>query len=437
MYQSGFVRKPVLEEGLSRMKYQAIPLIYAANEHFKNTIRFAVEFNEDIDPASLIYAVEQVQKRYPYFSVKIEKEGEAFTLAENDLPFVIAADEKPVCLNSTASNGHLLAFARKDRTVWVDVSHFICDGNGLAPLVKTLVCYYEEHRYGIDGIDTGSIRLVTDKIDEEEYLYPFPETPIPNTDAISIRPREYTPFFFEDSLFDDKGNYAYNLQIPQKDLMRYAKSGDGSPVSFISVMLFEALMDLYPETDKDIVFQIPHEYRKVLNRPLSHDCLARVFPVKLAAKDRNKSLEMLNISVRGQIVLGSDESADIEAINGMLKLNAYMQTLPLEGKKQAMLGLVAGSLKKGTFGVSYTGNISWGGLEKHIRDIHLYAGENGRHDSLGVELFTLGDVFSLCLMQPGKNPAFVRKLIQSFARHGIECRLMSEERYQLADYKLP
>ena len=27
--------------------------------------------------------------------------------------------------------------------------------------------------------------------------------------------------------------------------------------------------------------------------------------------------------------------------NGMLQLNAYMQSLPLEGKKQAMLGLVA------------------------------------------------------------------------------------------------
>ena len=53
------------------MHYQVIPLIYAANEHFRNTIRFAIEFFEDIHPDALRHAVEQVQKRYPYFSVNI------------------------------------------------------------------------------------------------------------------------------------------------------------------------------------------------------------------------------------------------------------------------------------------------------------------------------------------------------------------------------
>ena len=419
------------------MKYPVIPLIYAANAQFKNTIRFAIEFLEEIDPEALSYAVGQVQKRYPYFSVRIEKEGEAFVLAENSLPFVIAAGEKPVCLNSAASNGHLLAFAWKERTLWVDISHFICDGNGLAPLVKTLAYYYVERRYGSSGIDTGSIRLVTDAIAEEEYLYPFPEAPIPSEGALPLKPKEAHPYAFEDDFFDGEGNYAYNLQVRQQDMMQYAKGNDGSPVSFVTVMLFEALMNLHPEMEEDIVIQIPHEYRKVLHRPLSHDCLARVFTVKLAAKDRNKSVEMLNTLVRGQIILGSDPSADIEAINGMLQLDAYMRTLPLEGKKQAMLGLVAGSLAKNTFGVSYTGNIGWGGLEKYIRDVHLYAGENHRHGSLSVELFTLGDAFSLCVMQPGKNPAFIQELTRCFALHGIDCRLMSEERFHLADYDLP
>jgi hypothetical protein len=419
------------------MMYCVIPLIYAANEQFKNTIRFAVEFYEDINPEALQYAVKQVQKRYPYFSVKIEKEGESFILAENDLPFVITADEKPVCLNSKASNMHLLAFAWKERTVWIDISHFICDGNGVAPLVKTLVYYYVERRYGGDGIDTINIRLVTDNIPEGEYAYPFPATPLPNENSLSIPQRTYDPFLFPDELFDGDGSYAYNLQVSQKALMKYAKSNDGSPVSFICVMLYRALMSLYPDMSSDIVFSIPHEYRKALGRPLSHDCLARVLTAKLAAKDGDKSTETLNTAVRGQIILGSDESADIAAINGMLQLSAYMQSLPLEGKKQAILGLIARSLAKNTFGVSYTGNISWGGMEKHIRDVHLYAGENNRHQTISVEVFTLGDNFSICVMQPGKNPVFVQELIRCFASCGIECMLVSEERFHLADYEFP
>ena len=99
------------------MQYKVIPLIYAANERFKNRIRFAIEFCENIDIDALKYAVEQVQKRYPYYSVKIEKDGEDFVLSENNLPFVISEGETPVCLNSAASNGHLIALAWKERTV--------------------------------------------------------------------------------------------------------------------------------------------------------------------------------------------------------------------------------------------------------------------------------------------------------------------------------
>ena len=102
-----------------------------------------------------------------------------------------------------------------------------------------------------------------------------------------------------------------------------------------------------------------------------------------------------------------------------------------------MLGLVAGSLAKNTFGVSYTGNISWGGMEKYIQDVHLYAGENNRRQTISVEVFTLGDSFSVCVMQPGRNPLFVQELIRCFAGCGIECMLVSEERFHLADYELP
>ncbi|MBO5551095.1 MAG: hypothetical protein J5966_03970 [Lachnospiraceae bacterium] len=420
------------------MKFQVIPLIYAANEQFKNTIRFAVEFHENISPDALEYAVSQVQKRYPYYSVKIEREGEGFVLAENSAPFVINADEKPVCLNSEASSLHLLAFAWKERTIWADISHFICDGNGLVPMIKTLVYYYVEKRYGSNGIDTDGIRLVTDVIPEEEYAFPFPDTPIPNNNSLSIPKKTYEPFLFEDGLFDGNGSYAYNLQVSQQELMKYAKSNDGSPVSFICVMLYKALMKLYPEINRDIVFTIPHEYRKALRRPLSHDCLARVLNVNIAADKRDMPLELLNTGVRGQIILGSDESADIDAINGMVQMNAYMQSLPLEEKTRTILGLISkGALVKNTFGVSYSGNFGWNGMEKYIRDIHGYAGERTRHQTISVEVFTIGESFSLCLMQPGKNPVFMQELIRCFGSCGIDCRLMSEERFHLADYELP
>lgn len=54
------------------------------------------------------------------------------------------------------------------------------------------------------------------------------------------------------------------------------------------------------------------------------------------------SVELLNTVVRGQIILQSDESADIDTINGMVRLNTYMQSLSLEEKKQTMYGIISG-----------------------------------------------------------------------------------------------
>ena len=419
------------------MEYRVLPLFYAANERFRNTIRFTLELTEDIDIEALKYAAERVKMRYPYFSVRIRTKEESYVLEENEKPFVISEDGTPKCLNSKESNDHLLAFAFEENRIFIDVSHFIADGNGIAPVTKTLLYYYIEKRYGAGGIDTEGLRLVTDPVQEDEYLYPFPETPLPKQEELTVKQKEYDTFFFVDTFFDAAGPYSYHLLVKQEELMQCSRSNDGSPVSFISVMMFKALMALYPDMEKDILFQVPHEYRKQLGRPLSHDCLARVFTVRLSGKNKSMDIERLNTAVRGQIILGSDPAADIEAINGMVKLGAYMQTLTLEGKKQTMLGAVAGSLAAHTFGISYTGRISWGGMEKYLRNVYPYAGENRFSGRIGVEVFTMGQYFSLCVMQPGRNPAFVNELVKEFGSCGIKCTIEGEERYKLPDFMLP
>ena len=74
------------------MTYKVSPIFYAANENFKSTVRFVLELKENIDLDSLRYATEQVQLRYPYFSVRINEGGEEYFLPHNDLPFVITED---------------------------------------------------------------------------------------------------------------------------------------------------------------------------------------------------------------------------------------------------------------------------------------------------------------------------------------------------------
>ncbi len=418
------------------MKYKALPLIYLVNEHFKNTLRFAIEMKDEIDLDALRYAVDQVQIRYPYFSVQVETEGEDYVLVDNARPFVIAEGEKPLCLCSAEANYHVMSFSVSGHTVYTDIVHFICDGNGFIPVAKTLAYYYIERRYGTDGIDTATINLVSDPVAEEEYAYPYPDAPLPTEGGTPPTPPVNDPFVFDDSFFDSEGAYAYNLLIPQRELMACARANGGSPVSLISSLLYRGMAVLFPDSEKDIVFLIPHQYRKALGRPLSHDSLTRVFPVQLGRDMRDKSLEELNASLREQIRRGSDMAADIAAINGTLQLHAYFKTLSLAQKKAVMPGLAAKALLGHTFGVSYTGNIPWGGLEQYIRDAHGYAGENKRSGTLSIEVFTVGDYFSLCVMQPGKNPALVDTFMQQLAGEGVSCRIASEGRYEMPDCEI-
>lgn len=419
------------------MQYKVMPLLYSGNEKFKNTIRFSVEFIDVIDFDSLSYAVKQVKKRYPYFSVKIKEQNEEFVLVSNPKPFIISKKNRPICLNSRESNEHLLAFAYDNNIISVDISHFICDGNGLIPLVKTLCYYYILRRYNDSGIDVSNIYTTKDNINDEEYLYPIPNSPLLEEHSETYQFESDNRFSFDTDFFKGDSAYAYHLQIKQADLMKFAKSNHGSPLSLISIMLYKAVIEIFPQTDKDIIFQIPHTYRETLKKPLSHDCLASVVFAKLSPKQKGEDMGFLNDTFREQISLGCNKASDIRTINGLIQLDAYMDTLPLSGKKKTMQEIISSTLLPHTFGVSYTGNISWGGMEKYIADVHPYAGEMRKDTTISAEIFTIGEYFSLCIMQKGKNPVFVKQLIKCFDNVGIECILRGEIAYQLPDYLIP
>ena len=170
---------------------------------------------------------------------------------------------------------------------------------------------------------------------------------------------------------------------------------------------------------------------------MAHDSLIRVMSACLSARVKDDSVKNLNMILREQMLDGCDEINDIKVINSIILLDSHLKTLPLEAKMKKMQELVTGVMdKQHTCFISYTGNVLWGGMEKYIRDVHVYAGEKKRHD-ISVEIFTCGDHFSICFMQPGKNPAIVEELVKCMKESGITCELTSEGHFDLPDFTLP
>ena len=399
-----------------------------------NTVRFTMEFTEPVREKALRHAVEAGMKRYPYFAVKIVRCAENWVLEENNRSFVISPENKTVCLGSEEANGHLVAFAYEENAVSIDMSHYIADGTGMTPLFKTIAWYYLKEVHPEAELDASDIRLSGSDIPPEEENHPFPAELLPETGEAATF--EADALLIPDDRFDDLGVYAYHLQVAQAKFVRFARANGGSPVSMLTALLSELIRAQFPEAGKDIVCGIPHQLRGVLGKPLAHDNLIAMPFVKITPEMKGLTLAELNRNIREQLRKNAGEEADIRTVNGMMQLDAYLDQMPLAVKQQTIQEIVAESRRPFTFSVSYTGQVSWGGMERYIRDVHFYVDENVISEKVECEVYTIWDCFSLTVMQHGKNDFLVSALEKELNARGVPCHRTGEKRYRLCAFQL-
>ena len=416
------------------MKFKPNPLLYGANKDFFSTFRLAIRMKDTVDYDLLSQSVEKVMVRYPYFCVFPEREEENIVLRYNKRPLPVFPDDRTVILGSEESGGHLISFGCKDKTIFIDCSHYIADGMGVDPLLKSLLYVYASERYGTEGLESERIRMLDSTICDGEHAYPFPDSPM-NTEDLYVLPEIPQEAYGLDPIaFDDEGLYAYHLHIPQKKMMEKASSSDGSPVSFISVLLYRALHRLDSNIDKPIVAHVQHQYRAVLRAPMSHHSLVNYIPVTMPPRLRKWDVEKQNTVVRGQVILKGGKEADIASINRLIE--AFPSDSSLADKKDAMARYAEKSILGKTFGISYVGKMDWCGLERYVDDLHAYIGEKHTKNMLLVEVMTVGEDFSLTFMQSGRGEKYLNAFMEEIRSLGIPVTLVGEERYMLCNTEL-
>ena len=411
------------------MKFKPNPLLYGANKDFFSAFRLAIRMKDAVDYDLLSRSVEKVMVRYPYFCVFPEREEENIVLRYNKRPLPVFPDDRTVTLGSEDSHGHLISFGCKDKTIFIDCSHYIADGMGIDPLMKSLLCLYASKRYGTDGLETERIRMPDSTICDGEHAYPFPNSPT-NTEDLYVLPEiPQEAYGLDPMAFDDEGLYAYHLHIPQKEMMEKASSSDGSPVSFISVLLYRALHRLDSNIDKPIVAHVQHQYRAVLRAPMSHHSLVNYIPVTMPPRLSKWDVEMQNTVVRGQVILKGGKETDIASINRLIE--AFPSEGSLADKRAAMARYAEKSILGKTFGISYVGKMDWCGLERYVDDLHAYIGEKHTNNMLIIEVMTVGEDFSLTFMQSGRGEKYLNAFMDELRSLQIPVNLVGEERYKL------
>ena len=417
------------------MNFKPNPLLYGASGDFFSTFRLAIRMKDTVDYDLLSRSVEKAMVRYPYFCVFPEREGETLVLHHNERPLPVFPDDRAVTLGSNDSRGHLISFGCKDDTIFIDCSHYIADGMGIDPLMKSLLYLYVSKRYGGEGLATERIRMPESPISDAEHDYPFPDRAI-EAEGLDIHPELPDDVYGLDSgAFDNRGLYAYHLHVPQKAMMAKASSSDGSPVSFLSVLLYRALHRLDPDIDKSIVAHVQHQYRAALRAPLTHHSIVNYIPVTLAPRLSKWDVEKQNTVVRGQVILKGGIDADIASVNRLIE--AFPSEASFAEKKDAMARYAESSIRGKTFGISYVGKMDWFGLEPYVKDLHAYIGEKYTKNMLLIEVMTIDEDFSLTFMQSGRGEKYLNALIEEIRALDIPVNLVGEERYKLCDTCLP
>ena len=413
------------------MKFKPNPLLYGANRDFLSTFRLAIRMKDAVDYDILSRSINKAMVRYPYFCVFPEREGENLMLRFNKRPLPIFPDDRTVTLGSNDTGGHLISFGCKDNTIFIDCSHYIADGMGIDPLMKSLLWLYVSERYGTEGLETKRIRMPDSPVCDEEHAYPFPDRVI-EAEAIDIIPASPKEAYgLEREAFDKDGFYAYHLHIPQRAMMAKASSSDGSPVSFLSVLLYRAFHRLDQNIDKPVVAHVQHQYRAALHIPMSHHSLVSYIPVVLAPRLNKWDVEKQNTVVRGQVILKGGYEADIAALNRLIE--AFPSEASFADKVDVMTRYAEESINGKTFGISYVGKMDWCGLERYVDDLHAYIGEKHTKNMLLVEVMTVGEDFSLTFMQSGRGEKYLNAFTQEILALDIPVSLVGEERYSLCN----
>ena len=417
------------------MQFTPNPLVYGAHEDFLSSFKIVITMRDNVDHALLVDVVNSAIKRYPYFCVFPEKNGESIKLQFNQAPVPVFEDGRCVVLGTKESNGHLLAFGCEGRRIILHASHYIADGMGISPLLMSVLYLYIDKKYGADGLNSERILKPNDPISDAEYAYPFPKPTL--MEETKIPKKVLGQAYSLDSLaFDDKGLYAYHLHIPQRAMMAVANTSDGSPVSFLSVMLFRALSSLDKELSKSVVAHVQHQYRSAIKAPVSRHSLVRYIPIELSPKIRERNVEFQNTIVRGQIILDSEPENDLFSVNRLVSVFQKNNCLTLAEKQHAMQRYIDSSIHSKTFGISYVGKMDWCGMEKYVEDIHAYIGEKHTPNMLLIEVMTIGEDFSINFMQSGKGTRYLDAFIEEIKKLEIPVRLVGEERYTLCNTKI-
>jgi len=177
--------------------------IFPANlsEEVTSVFRLTAVLKKPLKIAPLMKAISLVEKRFPYYKVRLKKGFFWYYLEHAPLPFTVEVDDKKPC-RKFSKNGLLTRILVRNNKISVEFSHILTDGSGAFQFLKTILIQYSRE-CGASILDDFPFYRPGEEISDEEY-----------EDA-------YNRYFKEDIPRTVKSSKAFHLPWQLKTLPRF------------------------------------------------------------------------------------------------------------------------------------------------------------------------------------------------------------------------
>ena len=397
------------------------PNFYSESRNSSIVMHYEMRMKDPVDGVILDWAVNYASQRYPYFKVRVDREGESLVINPNPLPIVVRYGiDKPVALCSRESNFHVCAVIYQDNTIFFELSHMMSDGQGRQPWVKSILYYYLSKRYGVQ-LDPTDINLVDTPITDDEIGNPFP----------ADIPADQKPFFSDNHAWMHLDDYGYvredltptlyKLTCGEDALMAICNADDSTPATLCTNLFARAIRRVHGDsTVYPIVGQMCVNHRPGLGCPKNYHFLISAFKMAYEEEFFNLDTSEEGTVARGQVLLNSDAQNSLAFAAAYRKYVEYLESLPTLEEKRHFARLVP-PFATSTFLVSYVKKVDYGPAMPYIDSVYPHIGLPGMPPLL--EINAMGGNFCLIFCQNFRTDVYAKAFVEELHDLGIESQL--------------
>lgn len=246
--------------------------MYATHRELACAPRHIIRMTEPVNPELLQQAAQRALERFPQMRVGLSRDNDAYRYYFNPLPPVVLPflDVSPYYIGSKDNNGYLFTLGWKDKTIYMEYQHSLCDGHGFDQFIRAVLFEYLT-LCGKPVCNDGSIRT-----HETEFQLSECEDGYAKLDQAN--PSEEGHYTVEKSFHapvaDREGNERMTeITFPYSELRNWTHAHGASPISLLYTAISFALYHTY-YTEQDagtpVVAEIPMDLRQIVPSDTTH-----------------------------------------------------------------------------------------------------------------------------------------------------------------------